>query len=103
MPDVFAQSHVDDTAIMAGAAANHAATKKDVQVSASSRHQHFCASYDRNWKRMGIQVIEFIEELGKRITAVTNEPIETQYLFHNIFMAIQRAIAVSFLNTFSED
>ena len=28
VPDTFAQSHVDDTAILAGAAASHAATKK---------------------------------------------------------------------------
>ena len=54
--------------------------KKDVQVSTSDRHQHFCASCYRNWRRIGyIQAIKFIEELGKRITAVTNEPVETQY------------------------
>ena len=34
VPDTFAQSHVDDTAILAGAAANHAATKK------TSKYQH---------------------------------------------------------------
>ena len=50
-----------------------------------------------------MQAIEFIEELGKRIAAVTNEPMETQYLFQIISIAIQRGNSVSFLNTFSED
>ena len=50
-----------------------------------------------------IQAIEFIKELGKRIMALRNEPMETQYLFQRIFIAIQRGNVVSFLNTFSED
>ena len=50
-----------------------------------------------------IQAIEFIEELGKQITAAANEPMETQYLFQRIHIAIQRGTAVAFLNTFSED
>ena len=50
-----------------------------------------------------IQAIEFIEELGKRITAAANELMETQYLFQRIHIAIQRVTAVAFLNTFSED
>ena len=61
--------------------------KKDVQVSTSDRHQHFCASFYRNWRRLEIQAIEFIEELGKRITAETNEPMKTQYLFQRISIA----------------
>ena len=51
-PTTFGQSHVDDTAILAGAAANDAAAKKEVQVSTSDRHQQFCASCYRNWRRM---------------------------------------------------
>ena len=103
VPDTFAHSHVDDTAILAGAPANHAATNK------TSKYQHLA---DTNivvpvaietggaWD---MQTIEFIEELSKRITAVTNEPMETQYLFQRITIAIQQSNAVSFLNTFSED
>ena len=35
-----------------------------------------------------IEAIEFIEILGKRITTVTNKPMETQYLFQRISIAI---------------
>ena len=50
-----------------------------------------------------IQAIEFIEELGKLVTAVTNEPMETSYLFQIISIAKQPGNVVSLLNTFSED
>ena len=86
LPDTFAQSHVDDTAILAGAAANHgikSAQRKDIQVLTSDRHQHFCASWERTGGAWNIQAIEFINELDKHITTVTNEPMETKYIhFH---------------------
>ena len=44
-----------------------------------------------------IQTIEFIEELGKRITAVTNGLVSENLHYHT------RGNEVSFLNTFSED
>ena len=44
--------------------------------------------------------IEFINKLGKRITAVTQEPRETQYLFQRMSVALQRGNAVAFHNTF---
>ena len=34
-------------------------------------------------------VIEIIEEIGKRTSAVTKEPLEASYLFQRISMAIQ--------------
>ena len=103
LPDTFAQSHVDDSAILAGAAANHDATKKDIQISTSDRHQLCVPVAIKTGGAWDIQAIEFIEELGKRITAVINEPMETQYLFQRISIAIQRGNAVSFLNPFSDD
>ena len=39
--------------------------------------------------------IEFINELWKRITAVTKEPRETQYLFQRMSVAMQRGNAVA--------
>ena len=53
VPDTFLQSHVDDTAILAGAAPNDAATKKEVQVSVSDRHQYFLCQLRWKLERMG--------------------------------------------------
>ena len=50
-----------------------------------------------SWKDLAI---EFITELRKRITAVTQESRETQYLFRRMSVALQRGNAAAFQNTF---
>jgi hypothetical protein len=42
----------------------------------------------------------FISELGHRITAVTDDPRETSFLFQRLSVAIQRYNAVSLANSF---
>ena len=36
------------------------------------------------------QAVEFVQDLGKWISEVTNGPLETQYLFQRLSMAVQR-------------
>ena len=43
---------------------------------------------------------EFIEDLGRRITLITGEPLETTYLFERISVTLQWGDAVAFRNTF---
>ena len=38
---------------------------------------------------------QFIEELGKQITAMTNEPLETKCLFKRLSVTLQRGKAVT--------
>ena len=47
------------------------------------------------------EAIEFIQELGKRISVVPQEPKDMQHLFQQLFMAIQRGNAVTFLKSFT--
>jgi hypothetical protein len=42
----------------------------------------------------------FISQLGHRITAVTDDPRETSFLFERLSVATQRYNAVSFVNSF---
>ena len=44
--------------------------------------------------------VEFIEDLGRRITLITSEPLETTYLYQRISVTLQRGNAVAFRNTF---
>ena len=74
--------------------------KKDVQVSVSDRHQLFVPVPIETGGTRDIQAIEFIEELGKRIMNVTNELLETQYLFQRISIAIQWGNVGFFRNIF---
>ena len=48
------------------------------------------------------QSAQFIEDLGRRINAITNDPLETTYLFQRLSVALQRGNAVAFSNTFPE-
>jgi len=43
--------------------------------------------------------IELTQEIGRRITAITEDTRETTFLFQRLFMALQTGNAVSFHNT----
>jgi len=43
--------------------------------------------------------IEVTQEIGRRITVVTEDTRETEFLFQRLSMALQRGNAVSFQNT----
>ena len=50
--------------------------------------------------------LEFIRELGRRISLVTNNPRETNFLFQRILVAVQLGNSVSVAGTlpdFSKD
>jgi len=49
------------------------------------------------------QAIDAIEDIGRHISVITEEPLETIHLFQHISVAIQRGNAVSFMNVFDND
>ena len=49
------------------------------------------------------QAIELTQEIGRRTTAVTGDPLETRHLFQRLSIAIQQANAVSFTSTFKSE
>ena len=46
---------------------------------------------------------ELIDEIGRRITDVTEDSKETIYLYQRISIIIQRGNAISFFHTFDND
>lgn len=50
-----------------------------------------------------VRAVEFVQELGKRISEVTSEPLEAQYMFQCLSMAVQRSNAMAFKSTFPVD
>ena len=99
--DTFAQSYIGDASSLTGAVANHAATFKTSKYANITDTNIFVPIAIETGGAWDQQAIEFIQEFGKRISTITKEPKETQYLFQQISMAIQRGNAVSFLSTFS--
>ena len=45
--------------------------------------------------------VELVQEIGRRITLVTEDSRETVFLFQRMSTALQRGNAVSFLSTFT--
>jgi len=52
--------------------------------------------YNGTWHEMAI---ELTQEIGTRITTITEDTRETTFLFQRVSMALQRGNAVSFHNT----
>jgi len=45
--------------------------------------------------------VELVQEIGRRITLVTEDSRERAFLFQRLSIALQRGNAVSFLSTFT--
>jgi len=97
VPDTYAESHIGNTATTAaGAAANRTAQKKtDKYASLNSTHVFYPFAVETAgvWHEMAI---ELTQEIGRRITTVTEDSRETTFLFQRLSIALQRGNAVSF-------
>ena len=102
-PDTFAQLHLHNSAIQSCAAADTAADNK-VTKYAHLATSHACVPIavetGGSWNA---QAIEFVQDLGRRISEVTNEPLETQFLFQRLSMAVQRGNSIAYKSTFPAD
>ena len=47
--------------------------------------------------------VELVQEIGRRITLVTEDTRETVFLFQRLSIALQRGNAVSFHSTFTTE
>ena len=98
-PDTFAKSHLQDTATQACAAADTAADNKVMKYAHLATTRMFVPISVETGGSWNVQAVEFVQDLGKRISEVTNEPMETQFLFS----ACQRGNAIAFKSTFPAD
>ena len=97
VPDTFAESHIGSTANKPGAAAHKTAQNKiDIYSKLASTHYPFAIETAGTWYKMAI---ELTQEIGRRITAITEDIRETTFLFQRFSVALQRGNAVSFHNT----
>ena len=95
VPDTYAESHISSTVVKAHAAAHRAAQNKTEKY-ASLAICPFAIETAGAWQETAIEVTQ---EIGRRITVVTEDTRETEFLFQRLSMALQRGNAVSFQNT----
>ena len=103
VPDTYAASHLQSTALEAGRAAKHAAEMKCTKYQElAATHLLFQIAIETagTWDK---RAMELIEEIGRRCTIATDDPRETAYLYQRISIAIQRGNALAFTHTFDTD
>ena len=99
VPDAFAESHLSFTATEQGEAA------KPVADSIRPRRirNHFFLLTTETADSWSQHATELVEEVKKRISAVTEDNRETTFMFQRLYLAVQRGNAVSFLSSFPQD
>jgi len=103
VPDTYADSHLADTTTTAAAAADKAASNKVAkyrQIATSHIFVPVVIDTAGTWNH---QAVELVQELGRRMTAVTEDTREATYLFQPMSVALQRRNAVSFHGTFTTE
>ena len=99
--DTLAASYINKTKIKAGSAAEKAALKK---------HNLYKAVKERNYMLIpfavetlgpwGKEALQFTDELGKMLIAITGEVLAKEFFKKNISLAIQRGNAASIMGSF---
>ena len=101
-PDTLAPSHVQASAMRAGAVAEQSeAIKTNKYASIAVSHIFIPLAFE-TLGAWGRQAQQFVAELGRRITGVTGDKRETEFLRQRLSVAIQRGNAIACLGTFGE-
>jgi hypothetical protein len=103
VPDTYAESHIGHTATELGAAANKAAVNKTTKYrELTTTHIFFPVTIETagTWHHLAI---ELVQEIGRRITVITEDTRETVFLFQRLSIALQMGNAVAFRSTFDTE
>ena len=95
-----AASYVQRTSLVAGGAAELAATRKQAKYSGLPASHIFVPIAFESLGPINRSGFEFITEVGRRMSAISGEPLETKHLFQRLSICTQRYNAVAFRGTF---
>jgi hypothetical protein len=84
----------------AGAVAERAALHKTNKYRDLRRNYTFCAVAIETMGPISEDGVKFLEDLGRRLSAVSGDPRESAFLFQRISILIQRCNAISIAGTF---
>ena len=89
VPVTYAVSHLQLTSTTAFAAAEKATVNKAKKYVALAAMHSFVLITIKTSGAWCPQSADFIEDLGRRITTITNEPLETTYLYQRMSVTLQ--------------
>jgi len=82
--DTYSDSHIVDTATTAGAAADKAASNKEAKYRQLANSHIFVPVAIETAGTWNNRAVELVQELSRRITAVTEDTREATYLFQRL-------------------
>ena len=100
VPDTLAASHLDITSIAAGAAAEYAAVNKTNKYTDILHTYDFTPVAVETLGAWSDSALNFVKQLGRRLTDATSDNLETAYLLQRLSVAIQRCNAICFAGSF---
>ena len=81
VPDTMATSHVDTTSTTAGAAADKAAANKRTEYAVLEQTHMFVPVAIATMGSWNNDSLNFVRSIGKKLTDVNGDPLETSYFF----------------------
>ena len=97
--DTFCASSIVDAAITPGSAASSAEERKRVKYASLANRYEFQPIAVETSGVLGPSTIAFLQRLGKKITAQSENRRETSWLFERLSIAVVRGNAASVLAT----
>ena len=95
VPDTVASSHINRTFQFASSAAKQAAVKNKLNVQLLHSHD-FVAVAVETFGSWSVEGLAFVNELGKRCSAVSGDDREALFLRQRLSVALQRGNAIAF-------
>ena len=102
MVDTLAASYIPASASEAGGAAELAAKRKLVKYAELQTSYNFVPVAVETLGPINSEGLTFISELGRRLTAITGDIRETNFLYQSLSVTVQRFNAVAFQGTLSK-
>ena len=99
VPDTLARSHLHATSTKAGAAAEKAEILKQKKYGGLLRTHAFSVVAVETLGPIGEDAVDFLLDLGRKISRATGDPRESAFLFPRVSIAVQRGNSVSVLGT----
>ena len=98
--NTLADSYLPTSSQQTGGAAELAATRKDTKYADLAERYTFVPIAVETLGAINSSGINFLSDLGRRITAISGEPRESYFMFQRISVLIQRFNAVLFHDCF---
>ena len=92
-PDTYAASHLRANSVQAGSAAATAESRKVAKYVDIISGDDFVSVAIETSGVWGVQALSLMQDLGRRIAAVTHEPRSTMFLRQRLSVAVQRGNA----------